>query len=107
MAVYNQQASSRPDSMLAGAPVPVHSDMEEENSPIERQEAFLVDPSQYGADYSYPRLVWNSQARPVQCEHGLLVDRGPSFPSRVHYLESCGQGEQAPLFATPLRPNKL
>ena len=101
-AVNNQEASSAPDSMLAGALAPVHTDMEQEISRIERQEAFLVDPSQYGADYSYRRLVSDSRARPVQREHGLPVDHGPSFPSRRSYLESWGQGKQAPLFATPL-----
>ena len=49
MAVSNQQASSPPGSMLAGALVAVHTEMEEEISPFERQEAFLVDASQYGA----------------------------------------------------------
>ena len=101
MAVNNQQASSPPDSMLAGALVPVHTDMEEEISPIERQEAFLVDPSQYGADHSYPRLVWDSQARPVQREHGLLVDHGPSFPSRVHLLGIMGAREAGTLICNP------
>ena len=101
MAVNNQQASSPPDSMPAGALVPVHIDMEEDISPIERQEAFLVDPSQYGADFSYPRLVWDSEDRPVQREHGLRVDHGPSFPSRVHLLGIMGAREAGTLFCNP------
>ena len=68
MAVNNQQASWQPDSMLAGALVPVHTNVEEQVSPIERQEAFLVGPSQHGADYSYPRLVSDSEARPVRLD---------------------------------------
>ena len=101
MAVDNQQASSPPDCMQAGALVPVHTNLEEEISPIERQEAFLVDPSQCGADYSYPRLVWDSHARPVQREHGLLVYQGPSFPSTVHLLGIMGARETGTLLCNP------
>ena len=43
MAVNNQQASSPPDSMLAGALFAVNPNVEEEISANERQEAFLVD----------------------------------------------------------------
>ena len=101
MEVNDQQTSSPPEPMLAGALVPTHTDMEEEISPIERQDAFLVDPSQHGADYSYPCLVWDSQARPTQREHGLLVDHGLSFPARVHLPGILGARDPGTLVCYP------